>query len=207
MINVCDGEKWWKKWKRIVKIAVHYCPASQPHERRPTGTPTARAKIGLMPTPTTNLNGIFHYDSFEASPYYVIWYDFSNFLVTLFKIVEGNVFDGQSSSIMVRKHLSGQYGNIANFYPLLPLQSRHSHSLVIGLKSVQLFLLEVFVPNMTFGYSRENISKEDVKNISRGSLNLVAEGPQNPDPTILFVNLTCRPPENDLNCPSLTCPD
>ena len=28
----------------IVKIAVHYCHASQPPERRPTGTPTAFAK-------------------------------------------------------------------------------------------------------------------------------------------------------------------
>ena len=41
----CDGEK--KKWKkkRTVKIAVHYCRTSQPPERRPTGTPTALAKI------------------------------------------------------------------------------------------------------------------------------------------------------------------
>ena len=34
----CDGEK-----KRIVKIAVNYRSASQPPERRPTGTLIARA--------------------------------------------------------------------------------------------------------------------------------------------------------------------
>ena len=39
----------------------------------------------------------------------------SNFLVILFKIVEGNVFDGQSSYFMARKYLSGHYGNIAHF--------------------------------------------------------------------------------------------
>ena len=41
----CDGEeKWWKKKKRIVKIAVQYGCASQPPEQQPTGTPTARSK-------------------------------------------------------------------------------------------------------------------------------------------------------------------
>ena len=38
----CEGEEK-KKWKRIVKIAVHYRCASQPPERRPTGAPTARS--------------------------------------------------------------------------------------------------------------------------------------------------------------------
>ena len=40
----CDGdeEKWEKK--KMVKIAVHYRCASQPTERRPTGTLTTHAK-------------------------------------------------------------------------------------------------------------------------------------------------------------------
>ena len=43
----CHGEEEEKKKeekKRVVKIAVHYCGASQPPEGRPTGTPTSRAK-------------------------------------------------------------------------------------------------------------------------------------------------------------------
>ena len=44
MRKSCDVEKWWK-WKRRVKIAIHYRHAIQPPERRPTRTVTARAKV------------------------------------------------------------------------------------------------------------------------------------------------------------------
>ena len=43
----CDGEEEKKKTKRIVKIAVHFCHASQPPERRLTGTAIACAKRKL----------------------------------------------------------------------------------------------------------------------------------------------------------------
>ena len=44
----CDGKE--RKEKRIVKIAVHHCHASQPPEHRPTRTPAARAKISEIKT-------------------------------------------------------------------------------------------------------------------------------------------------------------
>ena len=45
----CDGEeKWRRKEKRIVKIAVRYRRARQLPERRLTGTATARANIRFL---------------------------------------------------------------------------------------------------------------------------------------------------------------